>query len=490
MVRKQQEFLAKLLLFTAISLVFAFFMLTLSPRFSFLGRLISAKDLTLMVTKYRRLPDFNYVTRFAFAFIIFVVASLFSSLLSAFLTQKIHISVYKETETKLFDGFINRLRFCYTRANLIEAIQEELEYKADCSVLLANTETDLVIYNSTSSYVSDPDVYGMMVKRFSQDWLTHWSDNIYFFDSNMQMTSRTKHARGVLIAYGAMRFFIICRYVRAVDPEIFPRLFLEFKNYSAREKTLSQLLYYSELAQEWQMVANTQHAFLPQKIPALEHLEIGVYFRPLVNVSGDYYDIIPIDDDKTLVIAGDVSGKGLAAALVMGVVVNTIRIMKNKEDLGSLIFAVDAAIKRMNLLDKYTVVFLGLIDTKAMNIRYVNASMEAPMILTKAAEGYKIKTLESNCPLVGIIDIDSVEVAEKPLYRNDIIIMTTDGIPEITNAEGEELGSSVLYTDSLQSFAAADAQSLVKKIADLGLNYSAAKAFRDDITILAVKLKG
>ena len=238
------------------------------------------------------------------------------------------------------------------------------------------------------------------------------------------------------------------------------------------------------------MVANTQRAFLPQKIPELDKLEVGVYFRPLVNVSGDYYDIIPIDEDKTLIITGDVSGKGLAAALVMGVVVNTIRIMENKEDLAGLIFAVDSAIKRMNLLDKYTVVFLGLIDTKAMTIRYVNASMEAPMIFTRAAEGYKVKLLESNCSVIGIIDIDSVTVAEKPLYRNDLLLITTDGIPEITNEEGVELGSNDLYIKSIKSFASSDASSITSKVAELGLNYSAAKAFRDDTTILAAKLKG
>ena len=215
-----------------------------------------------------------------------------------------------------------------------------------------------------------------------------------------------------------------------------------------------------------------------------------MYFRPLVNVSGDYYDIIPINEDKTLIVTGDVSGKGLAAALVMGVVINTIRIMEDKEDLAGLIFAVDSAIKRMNLLDKYTVVFLGLIDTKAMKIRYVNASMEAPMILTQAADGYKVKILESNCSLVGIIDIDSVTVAEKPLYRNDLLLVTTDGIPEITNEEGIQLGNSDVYIETIKTFAALDAASIAAKVADFGLNYSAAKVFRDDTTVLAAKLKG
>ncbi len=490
MIQKKQELLGKLIIFTSISLLFAAFMLALSPRFSFLGRLISAKDLTLMVTKYRKLPNFNFFTRFGFAFALFAVASVIASLATSFLTRRIRERVYAETETSLFDTFINRLRFCYTRENLIETIQQALEYKADCSVLLTNTDTDLVIYNSTASFVSDPDVYKKLVHRFSPNWIDHWGENIYFLDSDMQMTSEQKKARALLIAYSSMRLFIICRYIRSIEPEIFPRLFIEFKNYSGREKTLSQLLYYSELAQEWQMVASTQRAFLPRAIPLLNQLEIGVYFRPLVNVSGDYYDIIPINEKKTLIVTGDVSGKGLAAALVMGVVINTIRIMEDKEDLANLIFAVDTAIKRMNLLDKYTVVFLGLIDTETMTIRYVNASMEAPMILTQAAEGYKIKTLESNCPLVGIIDIDSVSVAEKPLYRNDLLLITTDGIPEITNEEGIELGSNEVYIETIKSFASSDASTIVTKIADFGLNYSASKAFRDDTTILAVKLQG
>ena len=74
MIRKQQEFWGKLVIFTGISLIFSAFMLALSPRFSFLGRLISAKDLTLMVTQYRMLPNFGFLTRFGFAFAIFAIA--------------------------------------------------------------------------------------------------------------------------------------------------------------------------------------------------------------------------------------------------------------------------------------------------------------------------------------------------------------------------------------------------------------------------------
>ena len=142
MIRKQQEFLGKLIIFTGISLVFSAFMLALSPRFSFLGRLISAKDLMLMVTQYRMLSNFSFLTRFGFAFAIFAIASIIVSLGTVFLSRKVRERVYKESEPALFAAFTDRLRFCYTRENLIEAIQQELEYKADCSVLLTNTDTD------------------------------------------------------------------------------------------------------------------------------------------------------------------------------------------------------------------------------------------------------------------------------------------------------------------------------------------------------------
>lgn len=488
MVRKKQEFWGRLGIFTIISILFASFMLALSPRFSFLGRLISAQDLALMVIKYRTFLNFGFFTRFGLAFIVFTVTTLIASLTTGFLSRKIRDTIYTESENALFETFITRLRFCYTRENLIEAIQQELEYTADCSVLLINIETGLVIYNSTSAYVSDPAVYEKLAHRFSAAWLEHGGAGAYLLDDDMQMTTKRKYARAILIAYGAARFFIICRYIRAMEPELLPQLFSAFKNYFDREQTLSKLLYYSELAQEWQMVADTQRSFLPKKIPVLERLEIGVYFKPLVNVSGDYYDIVPLDSDKTLIITGDVSGKGLAAALVMGVVINTIRIMEHKEDLAGLVCAVDSAIKRMNLLDKYTVVFLAVLDTKAMKIRYVNASMEAPMIFTKAAEGYKVKRLESNCSIIGIIDIDSVEIAEKPLYRGDLLFITTDGISEITDEHGVELGNTEQYIEAIKSFARMDPYAIAEKTAEFGLNYSAAKAFRDDTTILAVKI--
>ena len=125
-----------------------------------------------------------------------------------------------------------------------------------------------------------------------------------------------------------------------------------------------------------------------------------------------------------------------------------------------------------------------------MTIRYINASMESPMILTEVADSYKVKILESTFGVVGIIDLDKIEVKEQKLYRGDVILMTTDGVPEIMNENGEELGETDLYLDSIKSFASGGAEEIVNNIAGLAYTYAGSAPVRDDITMLCAKVKG
>ena len=144
----------------------------------------------------------------------------------------------------------------------------------------------------------------------------------------------------------------------------------------------------------------------------------------------------------------------------------------------------------MNLIDKYTVLFLSLIDTKKMTIKYINASIESPMILTENAGDYKVKILDSTCGVVGIIDLDEIGVVEKPLYRGDVIIMSTDGVPETTNEHGVELGETAEYVEALKSYADKTAEQIVHNISSLAFRYATGSRIRDDITVVAVKVKG
>jgi serine phosphatase RsbU (regulator of sigma subunit) len=143
----------------------------------------------------------------------------------------------------------------------------------------------------------------------------------------------------------------------------------------------------------------------------------------------------------------------------------------------------------MRLQDKYAVLFIGIIDTKVMKIRYVNASMADPIIITRAPGGYKVKPLGSNCSLIGIIDLDDIKQEEAPLYRGDVLLMASDGVSEVMDESGVELGDTELYMNTVKNSAHKSAKHFINDIADLVLEYNGDKKLRDDVTMLAAKIE-
>ena len=432
------------------------------------------------------IPKTTFGFSVGIAGVIFTTLLLISVSISNKAIEKVQNKVLTTHETGLINRFIERLRTAYTVDDFIEAIHDTLEDKADCSVLYVDSETNYVIYNSPTRIVASEDT----AEKLEMNYTSSWKDGVYFLSDEFGVVSNLRDARGFFLVAGKKHLYIFCRYTYLFDNIIYKRLFEEFQRFEERSKTISDLGEIAALSQEWEHLAETQRSFLPQTIPQIEKLDIAAYFRPLVNVSGDYYTVLPMDEHKTLVMLGDVSGKGLAAALVMGLVMNTVKIIGNKEDLAGVVKAIDKAIKGMHLQDKYTVLFIGIIDTEKMTIRYVNASMSDPIIVTRAPDGYKIKPLTSNCSLIGIIDLDDVEVAEQRLFRDDLILMASDGVSEVMDENGVELGDTELYLNTIKNSAYKSAHHIINDIADLVFSYNGDKKLRDDVTMLTVKVEG
>lgn len=427
--------------------------------------------------------SFSFV--FVSSLVIFTLASIvlgkFSDAYLNFLRQKI----LNSGETAILNDFVHHIKFSYSIDELIKLFQNILENQADCSVLLIDRKKKYVIYNSPTALACDEKTFNTIQRNFSRNW----KDGYYFFDKNFGLVSKVEKSRGFFIVFEDMLLFIFCNYTKLFDRMVLSLLFDELVNFNRRSKIISELTKIDELSQEWAMVAETQRSFLPTILPHVRHLDMAEYFRPLVNVSGDYYTTIPLTEDKTLVLLGDVSGKGLAAALLMGIVINTVKNIENKNDLLKMVRAIDKAIKGMHLEDKYTVLFVGIIDTQKMQLSFINASMSDPLILTKIADTYKIKRLASNCSLIGLIDLGDVEVSTIPLFWNDLILIASDGISEIMDDKGVELGNTALYLNTIKTSASKTARHFVEDVKDLALSYNGDKKLRDDITMLVIKVE-
>lgn len=394
-----------------------------------------------------------------------------------------HRARFEGQETGLITTFINQMRICFTMNDFLLAIKEHLEKVADASVVLYRLSDKEVVYQSPQALSAAKDT-GDAIKRH----YPRFEEGVYFIDQSIGLVSSYKKARGFFIVSRGWQFWIFLRYCKLLEPDIFKALHTEFGIFIDREKTVQEMFTISALAKEWDLVAETQESFLPKNIPELKKLELATYYRPLVNVSGDYYDIIPIDENRTLLVLGDVSGKGLAAALVMGIIMSTVRISGDKTDLKQILGNVDAAIKGMRFEDKYTVVFMGVIDVEEKKLTYANASMDAPVIISQTVTGTRVRTIESNNSLVGLIPMENIQVDEVPIRTGDVIMIVTDGVTEVSNEEGQQLGDSELYQETIKKASTTTAQEICDTVSSLVLRYAGNHKLRDDVTMLVAKV--
>lgn len=441
-----------------------------------------------LITPYiNKKGQYADIFRFITACIVFTAITIILTRLQGNFLNYIRKKELYTKESGILNQFIDKIRFCYSLDDFYEAISSILEMKGDCSVLLVDREKNYVLYNSPDRLSCSSQT----MRVLEQNYPAEWKNGYYFIGDEFGIVTKYSQSRGFILSKNKIHLYVFCRYTRLFDLEIYKTLLDEFERFLKRSKTISDLSEIASLSREWKQLADTQQSFLPLNMPKIDKLSIAAYYRPLVNVSGDYYSVLPISSTKTLLMLGDVSGKGLAAALVMGLVMNTAKILEDKEDLPSMIMAIHKAIKGMKLQDKYTVLFIGVVDTEKMVIRYVNASMSDPLIITNSPSGYRIKPLTSNCSLVGIIDMeeDDIEVAEQRLFRDDVILMASDGVSEVMNEEGVELGDTELYQDTIKKSASKSPKEFIDDVVQLIMDYNGGKKLRDDVTMMVAKVE-
>lgn len=235
-----------------------------------------------------------------------------------------------------------------------------------------------------------------------------------------------------------------------------------------------------------------QASVLPRSFPAFpdrKDFDIFALMEPAREVGGDFYDFFLINENKLCFIIGDVSGKGIPAALFMMVTQILLKTLALSDLTPSeVLFRANNMISSENEQGMFVTILCAMLNTETGEVEIANAGHNPPLIHRDNGEGFKFITLPESIVLGPIENarFSSLRVTLKP---GDVIFFYTDGVTEAMNPRSEFFSEERLKT-TLSSLRGAQIADLASGIRDAVKNYAGEAPQSDDITMLALQYKG
>jgi sigma-B regulation protein RsbU (phosphoserine phosphatase) len=240
------------------------------------------------------------------------------------------------------------------------------------------------------------------------------------------------------------------------------------------------------LLKDVELAAEVQRMFLPLGKPAIDGLEIAGMMHPAKGIGGDYYDYIPIDEHSIQLVIADVSGKGVAAALLMSATAAAVQLEANQQrDLLQVVSRLNTSVQAVSSDgERYVTLLMAEVDARNRKLRYVNCGHN-PALLFRAATG-RVTRMNSSCAPIGMIMEPPCEIVSLDLVLGDVLVFYTDGVTEAENLLAEEFGMERLSA-VVQRGSSLSAEGLMDGIFSSVADFSKEVGFGDDVTILVVK---
>jgi sigma-B regulation protein RsbU (phosphoserine phosphatase) len=239
------------------------------------------------------------------------------------------------------------------------------------------------------------------------------------------------------------------------------------------------------LRQEMELARDMQHLLIPETLPKSPHYELASFYQPKLGVGGDYFDFIELENDRIAFCIGDISGKGIAAALLMAnFQANFHSLIEERHSLPELIRALNQSVLRITKGDRFITFFVAEYDLRMQTLHYVNAGHNPPALVMDG----QVWRLDKGCTFLGAFEtIESIEVGEIYIEHEALILTFTDGLTDIRNEEGEFFDESYGY-DFLTRNHTMSAQTFNEKLLDEIYRFKGSAQFPDDFTLLTCKI--
>ncbi len=256
-------------------------------------------------------------------------------------------------------------------------------------------------------------------------------------------------------------------------------------------ENFKQRLHYEHIEKELHTARSIQASMLPRGhplFPGRDEFDVFALMDPAKMIGGDFFDAFLIDDDKLFFAIGDVSGKGIPAALFMVKTVTLLRMEASRDIPPHEVLArANQQLCQNNDHGMFVTVFCGILDVAHGTLAYCNGGHDAPLI-GRAGAGFDFIECAGGL-MLGAVQNARCQSGSMALQRGDVVLCYTDGVTEAMNRE-QEMFTQRRLRDSVAGMENAEAAHLVRVL------HAEIRAFvqgapqSDDIAVLALKYRG
>ncbi|GIL23151.1 MAG: hypothetical protein BroJett042_16640 [Bacteroidota bacterium] len=259
-------------------------------------------------------------------------------------------------------------------------------------------------------------------------------------------------------------------------------IIVAIENKKLARKQLEQEAFRKEL----EIASDVQQFLFPDRLPYTDRLKIEASYLPHDRVGGDYYDYVPINKNQFLICVADVSGKGIAAALMMSNFQASLRtLLRQTPNLKEIVEALNYQVIENTKGEKFITFFGAIYDLSLKTMVYVNAGHNPPILLDKNG----VHLLEEGSTVLGAMN--PLPFLNEGFITNldDFTLFAyTDGLTETVNEAGAEYGVQALV-DYLQANRNKDIRTMHQDIIVNLDGFKGRNGYRDDITILSCRVE-
>jgi phosphoserine phosphatase RsbU/P len=257
-------------------------------------------------------------------------------------------------------------------------------------------------------------------------------------------------------------------------------IIVAIENKQLARRAIQQAAYQKEL----ELAREMQQMLFPDNLPKNTEIHADAMYLPFDTVGGDYYDYFDINDEEVMFCMADVSGKGIAAALLMSNFQANLRVLGPVvKNLDELIEILNAKVEKSSKGEKFITFFLGKYNKKTRRLSYINAGHNPPVLFN----GDDMLLLEKGSYGLGMMEeMGQIVIGSTVLKQNSFVVCYTDGIVDAENLDNEFFGPERLQrlVSEYKTLSVKDInQSILLNVTE----FKGPRNFNDDFTLLTIK---